>query len=81
MKELPNQHPEDSESSVTPPDLCKSVKAAPVDPADIHFHTVRAEFVSRGPYEVKSDFNLPKREEILHLCTNPEQSFLFTLVI
>ena len=56
--------PEDS-LSVTNPQQHGSLKAAPLDPADWPSLSdkVRVELVTRGPYQVTSDFKFPKGED------------------
>jgi len=60
----PIQQPEDTSSASR--DVCEPVQAGPVDPADWPRQLtdiVRTELVSRGPYEVKTDFTFPKSED------------------
>lgn len=59
------QQPEGTPRASTYTDALESVKAALVDPADWSAlsNTVRTELVSRGPHQVKSDFDIPKRED------------------
>lgn len=60
------QQPEDIILSSASTDICKSVKAAPTDPADWPHHlydTVRIMLTSRGPCEVESHFTFPKGED------------------